>query len=472
DGYLSIVGRVSEVINRGGEKVFPYEVEKALLQHPAVLEGAAFGVPHPRLGESVAAAVILKPGAQASEQELKEFLGTRLAGYKLPRRLWLLASLPRGSTGKVLRSALAAAYSASRHEVVAPDRLLELELRDIWERLLATDDIGIDDDFFEIGGDSLLATEMLLEVEGLAGKPYPQSGLATLTIRHMAEVLTSGMPAERDLITQVKSGPGMPLFFCHGDYVARGIYAQQLAALLPDDQPVYLLNCYADRLLGTSIEEIARAYLPGILRVTAPGSTVTVGGYCNGGLIAWQIAHLLRAQGVQVAEVLLIETMSLNARPDLRILPRVLAAAGSVVPGRPGRFLREQAMGALWVRRRRLGGLSYPAVRRKILAPRRRGQPAGLRNDAFDVADEVYFGLMSRYVPPRIDVGVTCFIAQQGQHFDTAPSFWRKLATRAEAVSVPGTHHSAVISGRQALASALAAILKKSGRSAAAAASR
>jgi acyl-CoA synthetase (AMP-forming)/AMP-acid ligase II len=61
DGYLTIVGREKEVINRGGEKVFPYEIEKAILGHPAVLEAAVFGVPHPRLGESVAAAVVLKP---------------------------------------------------------------------------------------------------------------------------------------------------------------------------------------------------------------------------------------------------------------------------------------------------------------------------------------------------------------------------------------------------------------------------
>ena len=88
DGYLSIVGRVSEVINRGGEKVFPYEVEKALLQHPAVLEAAAFGVPHPRLGESVAAAVVLQARKRRSRSgSCKEFLAARLAAYKLPRRL-------------------------------------------------------------------------------------------------------------------------------------------------------------------------------------------------------------------------------------------------------------------------------------------------------------------------------------------------------------------------------------------------
>jgi acyl carrier protein len=123
--------------------------------------------------------------------------------------------------------------------MVAADRLLELELRDIWAQLLETEDIGIDDDFFELGGDSLLATDMLVAVEKLVGKPYPQSGLGTLTIRHMADILTSGPAPQRDLITPVRAGSGTPLFFCHGDYVSRGIYARKLAALIPTDQPIY-----------------------------------------------------------------------------------------------------------------------------------------------------------------------------------------------------------------------------------------
>jgi acyl-CoA synthetase (AMP-forming)/AMP-acid ligase II len=462
DGYLSIVGRVKEVINRGGEKVFPYEVEKAILQHPAVAEAAAFGVPHPRLGESVAAAVVLKPGSTVAERELKEFLATRLAAFKVPRRLCYLTGLPRGSSGKVLRRSLSEDYATSRREFVPPDpeRLLQLELRDLWERLLGTPDIGLDDDFFDKGGDSLLATELLIELEALAGKPYPQSELSTLTIRRIAEVFASEMPAERDLMTQVKPGSGIPLFLCHGDYADRGIYAQKLAALLPGDHPIFLLHCYADRLVGSSVEEIARVYLQQVLSA-APRSPVFIAGYCNGGLVAWHLAYLLRCAGVEVVELLLIETISLNARPALRALPGILDAAGSLIPGRAGRSLRGQGMRHVWVWTRRFGAFSFRALRRKIIGWQERPPR---RRDEFAIADRTYLTLMSRYVPPPVDACVTCFIADQGRHFDTDPTFWRRLAPSVSKVSAPGTHNGLLVSGRQVLATGITEVLDRATR--------
>jgi acyl-CoA synthetase (AMP-forming)/AMP-acid ligase II/thioesterase domain-containing protein/acyl carrier protein len=457
DGYLCIEGRLKEVINRGGEKVFPYEIEKAVLQHPAVLEAAAFGVPHPRLGESVAAAVVLKPGSTVTEREFKEFLGARLAGFKLPRRLCYPPGLPRGSSGKVLRRSLTEAYATLPREVVPAGRnyLLQLELRDLWERLLGTPDIGLDDDFFDKGGDSLLATELLMELEALAGKPYPQTELSTLTIRRMAEVLASDLPAGRHLMTQVKQGAGIPLFLCHGDYVERGIYAQKLAALLPGDQPVFLLHCYADRFVGSSVEEIAQVYLRQVLDA-APRTPVFIGGYCNGGIMAWHLAHLLRSAGVEVVELLLIETMSLNARPALGALPGIFDAASSLLPGRPGRVLREHGMRYVWYWMRRLGAFSYHALRKKIVER----QKPRLR-DEYAIADRKYFAFMSRYEPPPIDVCVTCFIADQGRHFDTDPKFWRRLAPSVSVVSAPGTHQGVLVAGRQALATGIAEVLDR-----------
>jgi len=455
DGYLTIVGRVKEVINRGGEKVFPYEVEKAMLEHPAVLEAAAFGVPHPRLGESVAAAAVLKPGALVSEQELKRFLSARLAPYKLPRRVTWLESLPRGATGKVSRSALSQAGIGRADVMVQPDRLLEWELRDLWSRLLNTNEIGIDDDFFDLGGDSLLATEMLIDVEGLTGQPYPHSELSTLTIRRMTEVLMARLAAESELITEVKSGTGAPLFFCHGDYVTRGMFAHKLATLLPQNQAVFLLNCNADGTAASSVEQMADRYLQEVLRV-AGDSPIFVAGYCNGGLAAWHLTHLLRSKGVQVAELLLIETMSLNARPLVRGLTRLARRGGTALRGRAGRWVRNDLPRAAWSWSRRLATLTYRTMGSKLSSALRRKPDPGLRGDAFDLLDEVYFRLMSAYLPPRIDVRVTCFIAEDGRHFDTDPKFWRGLAPRVQVTKVPGTHHTALISQRQALAAALA----------------
>ena len=110
DGFLTLHGRLKEVINRGGEKIAPMEIDVALLRHPDVAEAAAFAVPHPRLGEDVAAAVVLRPGAAATSDELRRFLGTQLAWFKVPRRITIVQNLPRGSTGKVQRHRLSEGY--------------------------------------------------------------------------------------------------------------------------------------------------------------------------------------------------------------------------------------------------------------------------------------------------------------------------------------------------------------------------
>jgi long-chain acyl-CoA synthetase len=103
DGFVSVVGRVKELILRGGYSVVPGEVEAALLDHPAVAEAAVVGTPHPDLGEEVAAFVTLRPGARANADELVAFCRERLAAFKYPRRVSLVSELPKSATGKVLK---------------------------------------------------------------------------------------------------------------------------------------------------------------------------------------------------------------------------------------------------------------------------------------------------------------------------------------------------------------------------------
>jgi acyl-CoA synthetase (AMP-forming)/AMP-acid ligase II len=107
--YLSLVGRLKEMINRGGEKIAPREIDDALLQHPAVGEAVAFGSPHPTWGEEVAAAVVLK--GVASEKELIAFARERLADYKVPRKLYIVEQIPRTATGKIQRRSVAEALN-------------------------------------------------------------------------------------------------------------------------------------------------------------------------------------------------------------------------------------------------------------------------------------------------------------------------------------------------------------------------
>lgn len=106
-GYLTLTGRLKEIINRGGEKVSPREVDELLMTHPAVQQVVTFAMPHPKLGEEVAAAIVLREGEQASERALREFAGEHLADFKVPRKIVFVSEIPKGATGKLQRIGLA-----------------------------------------------------------------------------------------------------------------------------------------------------------------------------------------------------------------------------------------------------------------------------------------------------------------------------------------------------------------------------
>ena len=105
--YVSLTGRLKEIINRGGEKISPREVDEILMDHPAVQQVVVFAMPHDKLGEEVAAAIVLREGATADEKELRDFCSQRLAAFKVPRKIVFLEQIPLGATGKLQRIGLA-----------------------------------------------------------------------------------------------------------------------------------------------------------------------------------------------------------------------------------------------------------------------------------------------------------------------------------------------------------------------------
>ena len=169
DGYLFIVGRIKDVINRGGQKVAPGDVEEALLSHPDVVEAAAFPIAHRRLGEDVAAAVVLRPDAKVTAYKLRDFARERLARFKVPGLIRIVAEIRKGPGGKIKRGGLAAALSitppGARVErgakLVPPRSELERQLAKTWADLLELEQIGVDQDVHALGADSLTMTQML-----------------------------------------------------------------------------------------------------------------------------------------------------------------------------------------------------------------------------------------------------------------------------------------------------------------------
>ncbi len=107
EGYVSLTGRLKEIINRGGEKISPREIDEIIMDHPAVSQVVCFAVPHPKLGEEVGAAVVLKEGASATEKDIQAFVATRVADFKVPKKLLILPEIPKGATGKLQRIGLA-----------------------------------------------------------------------------------------------------------------------------------------------------------------------------------------------------------------------------------------------------------------------------------------------------------------------------------------------------------------------------
>lgn len=168
DGYLFLQGRLKELINRGGEKISPVEIDEVLMDHPAVAQALAFALPHPTLGEEVAAVVVLSAPGAATERQLQDFVAARLARFKCPRRIVFVDTIPKGATGKPQRIGLAARLgievvqsgeSARNH--VAPRNALEGVLASIWSEVLKSSAPSVHDNFFDAGGDSIRATQLV-----------------------------------------------------------------------------------------------------------------------------------------------------------------------------------------------------------------------------------------------------------------------------------------------------------------------
>jgi acyl-CoA synthetase (AMP-forming)/AMP-acid ligase II/aryl carrier-like protein len=196
DGYLYITGRIKEVINRGGEKISPREVEEVLLEHPEVAQAIAFGVPHVSLGEDIVAAVTFRRASLPEKPDLRHFLADRLADFKVPRQIVVLPEIPKGPSGKVQRSDLAERFglglrsgSDERPQEAAQlnGGLLHQTVARIWGDVLRLDSVSSADNFFERGGDSIklaqlvsrLRTELKMEISFRLLFEYPRLDVFT-----------------------------------------------------------------------------------------------------------------------------------------------------------------------------------------------------------------------------------------------------------------------------------------------------
>jgi acyl-CoA synthetase (AMP-forming)/AMP-acid ligase II/thioesterase domain-containing protein/acyl carrier protein len=341
-GYLFITGRLKEIINRGGQKIAPREIEEALLGHPAVAEVAAFAIPHPRLGEDIAAAVVLRDNAPVRHNEIRDFARARLVSFKVPSRFVFVGAIPRGATGKVQRLDLAerlgllgsenagGAVNASPvgSPTVSPggSRIaLEGKLAEIWAEVLGLPNVGRHDDFFEIGGDSLQALNLLARIEQVFGNALPPSTLLEApTVEQLAAVIADhGQTPWASLVAIRQGGCKLPFFCVHahdGDVLA----LKRLASYLNPDQPLYGIQPQGleERARDSRIEEIAAQCVREVVALRGD-EPYLLGGYCFGGAVAYEMAHQLRLQGRNVILLALIDAYAPGFPEVLPLLPRV-----------------------------------------------------------------------------------------------------------------------------------------------------
>ena len=198
DGYVFITGRLKEMINRGGQKIAPREIDEVLMGHPDVMQAVAFATPHSSLGEDVATAVVLREESVANEAELRTFAFSHLADYKVPSRIIIVESIPKGPTGKLQRIGLSEKFaSALRTEFAAPKNDVEKALVQFWIDVLDIPKVGIADNFFWMGGDSITGAQLINRVNTSFQIDLPLASVFQYpTVEGLAKLLISELLSE------------------------------------------------------------------------------------------------------------------------------------------------------------------------------------------------------------------------------------------------------------------------------------
>ncbi|MEY2489311.1 MAG: hypothetical protein QOC70_1253 [Verrucomicrobiota bacterium] len=315
DGSIDRLGLADEQSYARGFRLDPRRVEMALCALPSVrhaLVRPAGAEP----GSRFIAYLLpdLAGGPLPGDDALRQFLQEQgLPHQAVPALFIPLKEIPLSAThGQLDRAALPAPPQGEvvEAEPVRPYLGLQLQLIAIWEDVLGVRGIGIRDDFFELGGNSLLAMRMLQRAELACGKVILPSALfRNPNVEHLAGAIAREVIDESPTLLRVNdAGTRTPFFYLHGDLSGGGFYSLKLSRALGPDQPFYVLPPQDIRLLpaAPSIEEMAAAHLTA-LRAVRPKGPYVIGGFCIGGLVAYELAQQIEASGESVEMLLVID---------------------------------------------------------------------------------------------------------------------------------------------------------------------
>jgi thioesterase domain-containing protein len=312
DGRIEYVGRQDQQVKIRGCRIELGEVEAALGQHPGVADAVVVAAGDGGDKELVAY-VVAAPARALAEQELRSHLQQRLPGYMQSAVIMELAELPRLATGKPDRRRLPEVARGERRGsqgYLAPRRLIE-QLVQIWEELLPARPIGVRDNFFDLGGHSLLAAQLVGHIEQVYGQRLALSALfARPTVEQLVDALQDGEegPERKARLLPVQAvGSRTPFFFLHGDWTGGAFYCFALARECGPEQPFYVLEPYRFSAAEQppTFEEMAAAHIEA-MREVQPKGPYRLGGFCNDGLLAYEMARQLERDGEDVEVLALI----------------------------------------------------------------------------------------------------------------------------------------------------------------------
>lgn len=328
DGYIFITGRIKEMINRGGEKVSPYEIEGLILGHEEIKSVAVFPYPNRYGSEDVGAVVVPRKSKTIDLNTLRRFLTGKVPHFKMPSLLYVVDEIPVGQNGKIQRKQLFGQLSSSypdtalhtisdqSEDVLLIDRLTETQrfLTDCWQSILNRKNIGLSDNFFDIGGDSLAAAALFSEIENQFGIQVPvnvffkNSTIAELSdyIDHYESVVENF----RFLFPIKASGYKNPLICVHsGD--GEAVTYHHLGQSMEENRPVYGLR-FDPNAEGwshpLSFDQICERYVDEIVSLD-PIGPYNLCGTCYGGVLAFKIAVGLKQRGYDVGLLAMFDSV-------------------------------------------------------------------------------------------------------------------------------------------------------------------
>lgn len=313
DGSIKFEGRKDHQVKIRGYRIELGEIESALTKHSLVKDAIVVAQSNGHGDKRLIAYVVPKENASING-ELRDYLKSTLPDYMVPNAIVNLDSLPMTASGKVNRRALPALESSentSAANFAPPGTPIETVLAGIWSDLLSVAQIGINDNFFELGGHSLLAVRLFAAIERRFGKRLP---LATLfnapTVAQLAGMLQSDRAEAWSSLVPIQPNGTRPAFFCVHALGGNVLEYRDLASYLGPDQPLYGLQSQGldgTRIAHTRLEEMAAHYLREI-RELQPSGPYLIGGRSLGGMIAFEMAHQLRAQGEEIGLLALLDT--------------------------------------------------------------------------------------------------------------------------------------------------------------------